>query len=396
MRRLVFCCDGTWNHVESEYPTNVQKLARAVPGVADDGTSQVVFYLQGVGTGRGTGRLAQKIDRLGGGMFGWGLLQNVVEAYRNLVFNYRPGDEIYIFGFSRGAHTARSLAGLIRSVGILDRDRIHMLPEAIKRYQNHSASGHPDAPDNCAFRWDNSRSVTTGGAERAWRELHHPDEDLSQVVPLTITYLGVWDTVGAMGVPSFLGISKLFNRKYAFHDFKLSSSVASARHAIAIDERRATFPDAPWDNLDELNARRPDSVVLPYQQLWFPGDHGSVGGGGDITGLSNDSLVWVLEGAMAQGLCLPKSFIENARSAVDHGAALVNISNQKWSFTSWAMSLFLKDRAGPQLLSQVAPSSRKRWNDSSYRPGTLRRVSLDLDRQSAPVVVKPMAQKEMV
>ncbi|GAB5426649.1 MAG: DUF2235 domain-containing protein [Devosia indica] len=384
MRRLIFCCDGTWNHVESEYPTNVQKLARAIPGVADDGTSQVVFYLQGVGTGRGTGKLAQKIDRLGGGMFGWGLLQNVVEAYRNLVFNYRPGDEIYIFGFSRGAHTARSLAGLIRSVGILDRDRIHKLPEAIKRYQNHGASGHPDAPENCAFRWENSRSVTTGGAERDWRERHHPEADLSEVVPLTITYLGVWDTVGAMGVPSFLGVSKWFNRKYEFHDFKLSSSVASARHAIAIDERRATFPDAPWDNLDELNARRPGSLVQPYQQLWFPGDHGSVGGGGDITGLSDDALLWVIEGAIAQGLQLPEAFLENARKSADYAAPLTNISAQKWSFTSWAMSLVMKDRNGPQLLAQVAPAARHRWKDASYRPGTLRRVAGDLDFQAKP------------
>jgi Uncharacterized conserved protein len=380
MRRLVFCCDGTWNHIESAYPTNVLKLARALPPVADDGTSQVVFYLEGVGTGRGTGKFAQKIDRLGGGMFGWGLLTNVVEAYKNLVFNYEPGDEIYIFGFSRGAYTARSLAGLIRSIGILDRDRIHMLPEAIKRYQNHSPTGHPDAPDNCAFRWENSRGVTTGSAERDWRKLHHPEADHSKAVPLKITYLGVWDTVGAMGVPSFLWVSKLFNRKYAFHDFALSSSVASARHAIAIDERRATFPDAPWDNLDELNARQPDELVRPYQQLWFPGDHGSVGGGGDITGLSDDALLWVVDGARIKGLYLPPSFYDQAAKSVDPAAPLVNISDQKWSFTSWAMSMVKKDRAGPQLLADVAPSARTRWGNAEYRPQTLSRVSVDLDK----------------
>ena len=381
MRRLVFCCDGTWNHIESAHPTNVLKLARAIPGVAADGVAQVVFYLEGVGTGRGTGKLAQKIDRLGGGMFGWGLLQNVVEAYRNLVFNYQPGDEIYIFGFSRGAHTARSLAGLIRSVGILDRDRIHMLPEAIKRYQNHTASGHPDAPDNCAFRWENSRGVTTGSAEREWRKLHHPEADVAKVVPLKIAYLGVWDTVGAMGVPSFLWISTLFNRKYAFHDFKLSSSVASARHAIALDERRATFPDAPWDNLDELNARQPDDALLPYQQLWFPGDHGSVGGGGDITGLSDEALLWVAEGAVARGLDVPKTFLDEVARTVDHNAPLSNVSTQKWSFTGWAMSMVMKDRAGPQLVADVASSARQRWAEQNYRPGALKKVAIDLDRQ---------------
>lgn len=390
MRRLIFCCDGTWNHVESAYPTNVQKLARAIPGLGDDGVSQVVFYLEGVGTGRGTGTFAKKIDRLGGGMFGWGLLQNVVEAYKNLMFNYRPGDEIYIFGFSRGAHTARSLAGMIRSVGILDRDRIHMLPEAIKRYQNRGDSGHPDAPDNCAFRWENSRCVTTGSAEREWRMLHHPEADLRQTIPLKITYLGVWDTVGAMGVPSFLWISKLFNKKYTFHDFALSSSVASARHAIAIDERRATFPDAPWDNLDELNSRYRDRAVLPYQQLWFPGDHGSIGGGGDITGLSDEALRWVVEGAIIKGLCLPESFIKMAANAANHAAPLVNITDQKLSFTSLAMSMVSKDRSGPQLLADVAPSARKRWADPNYRPATLKRVSIDLDK--CATAEKPKAE----
>jgi uncharacterized protein (DUF2235 family) len=201
------------------------------------------------------------------------------------------------------------------------------------------------------------------------------------VVPLKITYLGVWDTVGAMGVPSFLGISKLFNRKYTFHDFQLSSSVASARHAIAIDERRATFPDAPWSNLDELNARQPDGAVRPYQQLWFPGDHGSVGGGGDITGLSDDALRWVVEGAALQGLFLPPSFIEETARSADYNAPLANVSTQKWSFTSFAMSMVKNDRAGPQLLQDVAPSARMRWAGSDYRPGTLKRVAVDLDRK---------------
>lgn len=381
MRRLIFCCDGTWNHIESAYPTNVLKLARAIPSVANDGTSQVVFYLEGVGTGRGTGKIAQKIDRLGGGMFGWGLLHNVVEAYKNLVFNYNLGDEIYIFGFSRGAYTARSLAGLIRSVGILDRDRIHMLPKAIKLYQHRGPTGHPDVPENCAFRWENSKSVTTGSAERVWRKLHHPEMNLADVLPLKITYLGVWDTVGAMGVPSFLWVSKLFNKKYTFHDFALSSSVASARHAIAVDESRATFPDAPWDNLDDLNARQPDGDGLPYQQLWFPGDHGSIGGGGDITGLSDAAFLWVTAGALAKGLVLSHGLLEATEKTVNHAAPLVNVSSPKWSFTSWAMSMVTKDRDGPQLLANVSQSAKKRWaEDSKYRPRTLSKVAISLDR----------------
>ena len=255
-----------------------------------------------------------------------------------------------------------------------------MLPEAIKRYQNRGATGHPDAPENCSFRWENSRGVTTGAAEREWRMRHHPEADLTEVLPLKIAYLGVWDTVGAMGVPSFLWISRLFNTKYTFHDFALSRSVAAARHAIAIDERRATCPDAPWDNLDELNARHSEERQPPYQQVWFPGDHGSVGGGGDITGLSDDALCWVAEGAVAQGLSLPPSFMDAAARSADYAAPLANVSMQKWSFTSWATSMVENVRAGPRLLTEVAPSARRRWATTNYRPGTLKRVATDLDK----------------
>jgi len=174
------------------------------------------------------------------------------------------------------------------------------------------------------FRWENSRRVTTGNAEREWRKLHHLEANVTEAVELEIAYLGVWDTVGAMGVPSFLWVSKLFNRKYAFHDFKLSSSVASARHAIALDERRATFPDAPWDNLYELNARQPDGAVLPYQQLWFPGDHGSVGSGGDITGLSDDPCCGLRKAPSHESRCahgFPRGRVADRRqqrTAVQH------------------------------------------------------------------------------
>lgn len=134
--------------------------------------------------------------------------------------------------------------------------------------------------------------------------------------------------------------------------------------------------------------------MRPYQQLWFPGDHGSVGGGGDITGLSDDALRWVVEGAALQGLWLPPSFIEAAARSVDYNAPLANVSTQKWSFTSIAMSMVKNDRAGPQLLRDVAPSARKRWARSEYRPGTLKWVALDLDRPSAAEAPMPASMGE--
>jgi uncharacterized protein (DUF2235 family) len=342
----------------------------------------MVFYLEGVGTGRGTGSIARKIDQWGGGMFGWGLLQNVEEAYKNLIFNYEVGDEIYIFGFSRGAYTARSLAGLIRSVGILDRDRIHKLPEALKRYQQRGEIGHPDTDDNCEFRWQNSRRVTTGQAEREWRSRHHPDSEGAKARTLKISYLGVWDTVGAMGVPSFLWISQFINKKYTFHDCQLSSSVEAARHAVAIDEKRATFPAALWENLDYLNTKKSDVAAQPYQQLWFPGDHGSVGGGGDIVGLSDNALYWIVEGASKQGLYLKEDFLANARLSSDHRAPLCNITKAKVSFTSVMMSAVKKDRQGPELITEVSDAARQRWAEGQYRPAPLKKVARELSSKS--------------
>jgi len=121
MKRIVIASDGTWSRLDAPHPTNVAKLAQAVLPQAPDGVAQITCHLDGVGTGRGTGRLARGIDRMLGGLFGTGLTETIEEAYRFLVLTYAPGDEIYLFGFSRGAFSARSLAGLIRNCGILDR-----------------------------------------------------------------------------------------------------------------------------------------------------------------------------------------------------------------------------------------------------------------------------------
>ena len=167
MKRIVIACDGTWNRLDAEHPTNVAKLARAVLPVAPDGAAQVTCHLDGVGSGRGTGWLARMTDRTLGGLLGLGLLANIAEAYRFLVFAYAPGDEIYLFGFSRGAFTARSLAGLIRNCGILERAHAGAIPEALALYRARSAETGPDSDAACAFRARHAAHVTTGRAEIA-------------------------------------------------------------------------------------------------------------------------------------------------------------------------------------------------------------------------------------
>ena len=131
--------------------------------------------------------------------------------------------------------------------------------------------------------------MVTGEAEAAWRA----ERGLPAGGMLRIGYLGIWDTVGALGVPGHLRLAPLLNRGLGFHDTALSPLVAAARHAVAIDERRRSFPPTLWDNLDALNAAAGAEV---YAQRWFPGDHGSVGGGGAVTALSDDALAWVAGG----------------------------------------------------------------------------------------------------
>lgn len=225
MKRLVICCDGTWNRADQEQdeqpvPTNVVRFAYRV-AKRDAATTQVVFYDQGVGTGN-------RLDQLTGGAFGVGLEDNLYEAYRFLIANYELGDELFILGFSRGAFTARSLAGLIRNSGILRRDRVDLYRDAINQYRNRGK--HPSGDLARHFRLQHAMSV----------------EGCPDVIT-PIKFLGVWDTVGALGIPvDFLNARN--RQAYEFHDTDLSGSVEHAYHALAIDEHRKPFEPTLWTN----------------------------------------------------------------------------------------------------------------------------------------------------
>lgn len=382
MKRILIACDGTWNRLDATYPTNVLKFAQSVVSTAADGTKQIVIYVEGVGTGHGTGKLARFIDKVGGGAFGSGLMANIERAYEQLVFTYEPGDEIHIVGFSRGAYTARSLAGLIRSSGIISRDHVDKISEAIDRYQSRAEDSHPDVPDNCRFRAAYSPSTITSQKDHEWRERNHPDL-LKRSTLLKIAYLGVWDTVGALGVPNHYAIASLFNQKFQFHDTDLSRSVAAARHAVAIDEHRATFPPALWGNLEDLN-----SLVgsIKYRQEWFPGDHGSVGGGGDIYGLSANSFLWIVEGAQKQGLELDDTVLTATLAKVSYKAPLCNQTKPDGGFFAYLMSMKLINRKGPDLFSELSSAAKLRWRENeinlpgakNYRPKPLEALERDL------------------
>ncbi len=166
-KRLVICCDGTWNRPDSDHVTNIEKIARTV---ATDlgrtgGVQQLVLYLAGVGAG------SYLVDRLLGGAFGFGLFANIRSAYRFLALNYEPGDEIFVFGFSRGAYTARSLVGMIGRVGLLTRDALvaDKLPEAVARYQRRSRADGSFGESDAEFRRDHCHPETPVHAARRLR-----------------------------------------------------------------------------------------------------------------------------------------------------------------------------------------------------------------------------------
>jgi len=260
-KRLVVCCDGTWNTPDQVCPTNVTKLALALADQASDGTEQRVFYLRGVGTTRW--------ERLRGGAFGVGLSRNVKDAYRFLVDNYAPGDEVFLFGFSRGAFTARSTAGLVRKAGVLHRDNADRIDQAYKLYRDRLT--HPRGVEAQLFRRTYSYETR-------------------------IRMIGVWDTVGALGIPmGGLRWVNAFNRRWQFHDTDLSTTVDAAFHAVAIDEQRKSFAPTMWQ-------QQPDAGDQRLEQVWFAGAHCDVGGGYATTGLSDLALLWMADRAGSCGL----------------------------------------------------------------------------------------------
>jgi uncharacterized protein (DUF2235 family) len=280
MKRLITCSDGTWNkpgNTDRGKPvlTNVERMFQCIceEDTADpeQPVAQLKFYDEGVGTG------SALADKLLGGITGAGIDKNIKDVYTFLVLNYEPGDEIYLFGFSRGAYTARSIAGLIRNCGMLKPGYLSLIDKAYELYRDRNKYTAPDSDLMKAFR-----------RQYAWENI------------TPIKFIGVWDTVGSLGIP--LPWYKLRNRtKYQFHDVTLSSTVEYACQALAIDERRKLFMPTLWE---KSNTVKNDPLhKQKMEQRWFAGVHSNVGGGYVDTGLSDIALNWLVKKAHEAGLC---------------------------------------------------------------------------------------------
>ena len=257
-RRLVLCCDGTWDSADGgEAASNVVRMARSVKPTMPNGAAQIVYYHPGVGTGNG-------LDRLIGGATGVGLARNVRDAYAFIVNNYVPGDEIFLFGFSRGAYTARSVSGLIDTIGLLSKRDMGGFLDAWAFYR----MSEPEKREHQA------------AFDRRFQ---------GRQTNVPIRCIGVWDTVGSFGIPPnrLLGRLRICRSNYQFLSVKLCPTVEYAFQALAIDEKRQAFVPAVW----QRDAAAPSSQTI--RQVWFAGVHADIGGGYDQHGAADLSFLWM-------------------------------------------------------------------------------------------------------
>jgi uncharacterized protein (DUF2235 family) len=282
-KRIVLCADGTWDNTSNK--TNVYRLYKALATSAD----QIAFYDDGVGA---DGLL---LDRLLAGAFGIGLFAKVKQGYTEIAHVYEEGDDLFIFGFSRGAYTARSIAGMIAACGL-----------PTKNFDDSMVDTAFDA-----YRKKDQRANLLAQLKQKY-----------EIATPKIKMLGVWDTVGSLGIPAiFGGVSPLL---YGFLDTSLNPNVLNAYHALAIDERRIEFPPTLW-----TSTPAPGQTV---EQVWFCGVHSDVGGGepqdaSDTMALSDIPLAWMMDKACALGLAINTDLRKQYTLPLDPKYALDTLHN---------------------------------------------------------------------
>jgi uncharacterized protein (DUF2235 family) len=288
-KRLALFLDGTWNTVSSN--TNVWRLKSLCAPLGSDGVRQQVYYNAGLGTTMG--------EIVRGGVFGYGIDDVVIDAYEWLIENYETEDEIFIFGFSRGAYTARSLSGFISRCGLLTPGAPLSIRQLYERYKrgNDVPSIHEliNRTDKSGFR-----------NEEKWM--------LTYSLPIPVKFTGVWDTVGAVSGSSHFAL--LTGGNHEFLDTNLRRSEEFAFHALAIDEHRKAFaPTLFTKYAPKTGATVPPRLLSEVEQRWFVGAHANVGGGVDNDLLAQIPLKWMMGKAALHG------FIFRREIDIDEGVS---------------------------------------------------------------------------
>jgi len=313
-RNIVLCSDGTGNQGGTTPDSNVFKIYNAVKiNSQKNETEQITFYDNGVGTSK-----ISIMKALGGGM-GVGFKQNVRDLYEFLGRNYKEGDDIYIFGFSRGAATVRAFAGMIEHCGLVVKRRIKeadrseeefqgLINRAMNAYEKGKLIKFPDGKIQ-------ERNYTEAKLFREDKAYRH--SEFAPKGKLKIEFMGIWDTVSSLGVPQLGNFDLLVNKRYPhlFYDFEPKDRIKNIYHAIAVDDERLTFRPMVWD---ETNFNGGGTI----EQVWFPGMHSNVGGGYDRQELATVTLDWIIEKLSDHkdssppngGLVLKPSAIDDAKS----------------------------------------------------------------------------------
>jgi uncharacterized protein (DUF2235 family) len=332
-KNIAVFLDGTWDTYQ-EGVSNNSNVGRMYEATVRDDPRQVVHYTRGVGT--------DWYDKIKGGAFGVGLSDRIQEAYQFITDQYDDGDAIFIFGFSRGAYEARSLGGMVGRVGLLDRTRF-------------AATNRKDMFDIVFNNYTRPKDAANDRLVANFKA--------TNCVDVPIKMIGVWDTVGALGVPVFATQLTLLVPK--FHDLSLGPRVENAYHAVSIDEQRFDFQPTYWD----------PASVRPGQhleQVYFAGVHSDVGGGyDDDHTLADITLCWMVERARRHGLL----FTADSFATCSDDAAFGRLHD---SFSPLLASRGRFHRVVDRGMT-IHKSVQTRWDDTQNRakPGAYAPVNLD-------------------
>ncbi|KIJ32055.1 hypothetical protein M422DRAFT_35987 [Sphaerobolus stellatus SS14] len=295
-KRIIVCCDGTWQDGIAQWHrrhyTNILKISRLLTRQdqrLNPPIHQVVFYQAGIGCE------PNLYSRYIEGATGSSLREKVQEAYGFIAHNYEPGDEIFLFGFSRGAYTARMVAGFIGQIGLLDKKDMDHFEQIFVHYQKQKNTS------NKRERYENNEVL------QRW---HEPiKKGRTRADPhgdgFTVKCLGVFDTVGSLGLPKELTFRRKFKKIFSFPDKVLGPHIQHAFHAMALNETRADFNVVKFRQTDEGRAKG-----QTLKQVWFAGSHADIGGGWQCHDLSDLTLVWMVSNIEGM-LAMDRNYLEH-------------------------------------------------------------------------------------
>ncbi|KAI5367831.1 hypothetical protein Slin15195_G029640 [Septoria linicola] len=407
-KKLIVCCDGTWMDRDNGYkkgklqnPSNVTRIARAMMSEDDAKHPQIVYYQSGIGTGIGL------YDQILGGGTGLGLSENIREAYGFLGTNYSPDDHlsgpdsIFLLGFSRGAFTARSLGGFIAAVGILTRKAMPFFYDAFLDWENVGKDGYEprfiDAycaanPDEKLDSKANQPDPAIARSKKARAIDEYMEQYKKHLLALGLTQeaqikcVGVWDTVGALGIPvnPFIQAAGLpaFIKEYRWYDTRLSNVVENAFQALALDERRFPFSPAIWE-LDEAGTTN-------LRQVWFPGAHSNCGGSYQDYGVANITLVWLMD--QLSGNTRPPNKLFDPLDWIKFDDDFINVCFRQTSnyyakdssgedYNGWAMGKVYDSNTFPQFLTGSKVRTPGLYQKMDYNTGKNTGVPLKITNE---------------